>query len=312
MSGLRIAFAGTPGFAVPSLRALLARQADTVVGVLTQPDRPAGRGRQPRPSPVKEAAQAAGLPVAQPETLRDEAARTELAAWRPDLLVVVAYGLILPQPVLDLPTLGCLNVHASLLPAYRGAAPIQRALLDGVAETGVSVQHMVAALDAGPVYTVRRYAVPAGVTAEEAHDALAELGAEALNDTLDALISGQAEATPQDEAAASYAPKLDKAEAGLDWHRPAAELERAVRAFNPWPVAQVPFGEGVLRLWRVRPAGPTDAAPGTVVQTDPLVVACGDGSALALETVQRSGKQAVSGADLARGARLERGAPLAP
>jgi methionyl-tRNA formyltransferase len=311
MAGLRIAFAGTPGFAVPSLRALLGREGDTVVGVLTQPDRPAGRGRSPRPSPVKEAAEAAGLPVAQPETLRSEAGRRPLEEWQPDLLVVVAYGLILPEAVLALPRLGCLNVHASLLPAYRGAAPIQRALLDGVTETGVSVQHMVAALDAGPVYTARRYAVPAGATAGEVHDALAELGAEALNDTVDALKSGQAEAAPQDEAAASYAPKLEKAEARLDWQRSAAELERAVRAFNPWPVAQVPFGDEVLRLWRVRPAGSSEAAAGTVVGTDPLRVACGDGGVLELEKVQRPGKQAVSGADLARGARLERGAPLA-
>lgn len=309
---MRIAFAGTPGFAVPSLQALLAREADTVVGVLTQPDRPAGRGRAPRPSPVKEAALEAGVPVSQPETLKREAGRRELDAWQPDLLVVVAYGLILPEPVLETPTLGCLNVHASLLPAYRGAAPIQRALLDGVTETGVSVQHMVAALDAGPIYTVRRYAVPAGASAGEVHDALAALGAEALNDTVDALKSGRAEATPQDEAAATYAPKLEKAEAYLDWHRPAGELERAVRAFNPWPVAQVPFGEEVLRLWRVRPAGSVEAPPGTVMDTDPLIVACGDGQVLELQSVQRPGKQAVSGADLARGARLERGAPLAP
>lgn len=312
MSGLRIAFAGTPGFAVPSLQALLAREADTVVGVLTQPDRPAGRGRTPRPSPVKQAAEGAGLPVAQPETLRSESGRRPLTEWRPDLLVVVAYGLILPEAVLSLPTLGCLNVHASLLPAYRGAAPIQRALLDGVAETGVSVQYMVAALDAGPVYTVRRYTVPTGATAGEVHDALADLGAEALNEAVDGLTSGTAVPEPQDETGLSYAPKLDKAEAALDWRLPAGQLERAVRAFNPWPVAQVPYGDGVLRLWRVRPAAATDAAPGTVLSTDPLRVACGDGQALELQTVQRSGKQAVSGADLARGARLQRGAPLAP
>ncbi|MFA9459257.1 methionyl-tRNA formyltransferase [Thiohalorhabdus methylotrophus] len=305
---MRIAFAGTPEFAVPSLRALL-EGPDSVVGVLTQPDRPAGRGRKLRPSPVKEAAQAAGLPVAQPEHLKGEEERAPLREWAPDLLVVTAYGLLLPRTVLELPRLGCINVHASLLPAYRGAAPIQRAILDGVAETGVTIMQMEAGLDSGPMLLRRARSMGSRETAGELHDALAALGAEALSEALDGLRAGTLEPRPQDPEHATYAPKITKAEAELDWSRSAAELDRRVRAFNPWPVAFTLHEGASLRIWRARPVAEGPAgSPGTV-GTDaggrPLV-ACGEGG-LRLEEVQPPGRKRMEAAAALRGGHLRAG-----
>lgn len=302
---LRVAFAGTPDFAVPSLRALLQGR-ETVVGVLTQPDRPAGRGRRLRPSPVKVVAEEAGVPVAQPAHLRGEAERAVLREWAPDLLVVAAYGLLLPPEVLHLPHLGCINVHASLLPAYRGAAPIQRAVLDGAAETGVTIMQMEEGLDSGPMLLQRSRPIGPRETAGELHDALAVLGAEALAEALERLRAGTLEAVPQDPDRATYAPKVTKEEAELDWSRPAEELDRRVRAFNPWPVAHTGHRGERLRVWRSRPvAAVPDGPPGTVAAgADNLpLVACGDGGLL-LEEVQPPGRKRMEGSAALHGGHL--------
>ena len=286
----RLIFAGTPDFAVPSLQALLAAEG-VLVAVYTQPDRPAGRGRQPRPSPVKIQAQAASVPIYQPSSLRDPATQAEMVALAPDLLVVAAYGLILPPAVLAIPRLGCVNVHASLLPRWRGAAPIQRALLAGDAETGICIMRMEAGLDTGPVYARATCPIPRGTTGGELHDQLAVLGAETLRATLPALLAAIAVPVPQDDARATYAPKLEKAEAVLDWTRPALELERQVLAFNPYPVAQTYLDGQTLRVWRARAEQESSAAPpGTVLCEGPagIVVATGVG-VLCLTEVQLPG-----------------------
>jgi methionyl-tRNA formyltransferase len=286
----RLIFAGTPEFAVPSLRALLdAGQAP--LAVYTQPDRPAGRGRQPRPSPVKIVALDAGMPVRQPVSLRDPAVLAELAELAPDLLVVAAYGLILPPAVLAVPRLGCVNVHASLLPRWRGAAPIQRAILAGDAETGICLMRMEAGLDTGPVYARASCPIPPGTTGGELHDRLAALGAATLQENLLALLSAALVPAPQDDARATYAPKLEKAEAELDWSRPAPELERRVLAFNPYPVAQTSLDGQTLRVWRARAeAESTAAPPGTVLREGAAGIAVATGAgALHLTEVQLPG-----------------------
>lgn len=295
---LRVVFAGTPDFAVPTLEALIA-SGQQICAVYTQPDRPAGRGRRLTPSPVKCAA--GELPVRQPASLRDRDTQAALAALEADLLVVVAYGLLLPRAVLAMPRLGCINVHASLLPRWRGAAPIQRALLAGDAETGISIMRMEAGLDTGPVYSRASLPIDAGMTAGQLHDALASLGATTLINTLPEIIAG----TPpqaQDDCLACYADKLDKAEAWLDWQQGAVLLERQVRAFNPWPVAQTRLRGQILRIWRARALmGVANASPGTILRQDPqgIEVATGDGILRLLE-VQAPGKRAISAADFAR------------
>jgi methionyl-tRNA formyltransferase len=308
MTSLRIAFAGTPHFALPALRALLS-SAHRVVGVLTQPDRPAGRGRELRASPVKLLASTQrGLPISQPPTLKSPESRIELAEWKPDLLVVVAYGLILPPTVLALPRLGCVNIHGSLLPRWRGAAPIQRAILAGDAETGVTIMQLDAGLDTGPMLLERRHPIGSHDTAGDLHDVLAELGAGALTEAIDGLAAGTLVSTPQPAAGATYAPKLDKAEAIIDWNSPALEIDRRVRAFNPWPVAETQFAGETLRILRAHVAGPaaTESAPGTLLglAEDGLHVACGAG-VLAVSELQRAGKRPVSARDFANAARLE-------
>lgn len=262
----RLVFAGTPAFAVPTLDALVA-SGHPVVAVYTQPDRPAGRGRQLTASPVKQRALALGIPVEQPGTLRTVTARARLAALAPDLMVVVAYGLLLGPRVLALPTLGCVNIHASLLPRWRGAAPIQRAILAGDAEAGVAVMRMDLSLDTGPVYSMRATPIGHDETALELHDRLAVLGAELLAQTLPAILSRAVTPAPQSANGATYAHKLEKREARLDWSLPAATLARAVRAFNPWPIAETQWGEAVLRIHRARAveSAPSAVAPGTVL-----------------------------------------------
>ena len=298
---LRVVFAGTPEFAVPCLDAVLAAGVDCVA-VYTQPDRPAGRGRQLQPSPVKQRALAAGIAVEQPESLKDESVQARLAAYAPDLMVVVAYGLILPRAVLAIPRHGCWNVHGSLLPRWRGAAPIQRAILAGDAETGVDLMQMEAGLDTGPVLLERRTPIDAHDSSGMLHDRLAALGADALHEGLQRLQRGEnLPARVQPTEGVTYAHKLDKAEALLDWREPAAVLDRKIRAFNPWPVAEADIaGERV----RIHAAEPVDAhgEPGTPVRASRsrLAIACGDG-ALAILKLQRAGGRVIDASDYVNG-----------
>lgn len=292
---------------MPALRAL-AGSRHPVVGVLTQPDRPRGRGRQLAASLVKEAALALGLPLSQPASLKGEADRQALQSWQPDVLVVVAYGLLLPAAVLGMPRLGCVNIHPSLLPRWRGAAPIQRALLAGDEETGVTIMRMDAGLDTGPMLLVRRTPIGATETAGALHDRLAQLGATLLLDALDGLAQGTLVPQPQPAEGVVYAAKIDKSEAAIDWTRSAEEIDRQVRAFNPWPIAETRLpgaqtGEGeVLRVHsaRIEARGAAGAAPGTLVEVaaDAVIVECGTGR-LGLLTVQRPGKRVVAAIDLA-------------
>lgn len=304
---MRIVFAGTPRFAVPTLEALLASGRD-VVGVYTQPDRPAGRGRQLQAPPVKILAGEHGLAVFQPETLRDPAAQATLAALTPDLMVVIAYGLLLPQAVLDLPRLGCVNLHASLLPRWRGAAPIQRAILAGDTDTGITLMQMEAGLDTGAMLMRRSCPIDPHETAGELHDRLAQLAAEVITQALPSLAEARLIPEPQPAAGVTYAAKLDKAEAWIDWHQSALVIERQIRAFNPWPVAQTRLGDQVLRIWRARPEPhrPQTAAPGTVVQADRtgVAVATGEGC-LWLEQAQLPGGRPLPAVELARGRALQ-------
>jgi len=306
MTSLRIAFAGTPQFALPALQALL-KSRHQVVGVLTQPDRPAGRGQQMRASPVKLLALDAQLPLAQPPTLKTPESRAELAHWAADVLVVVAYGLILPPPVLALPRLGCVNIHGSLLPRWRGAAPIQRAILAGDAETGVTIMQLDAGLDTGPMLLERARPIGSQDTAGDLHDALAELGAAALLEALDGLAAGTLKPRAQPAEGVSYAPKIEKSESPLDWSVSAIHLDRKIRAFNPWPVAETRFAGESLRVLRARIAEPAGAhdAPGTLlgIAEDGLRVACGEG-VLAVRELQRAGKRPVSARDFANAVRL--------
>ena len=295
---MRIVFAGTPEFAVPSLRAAASR--GEVVAVYTQPDRPAGRGRQLAFSPVKQEAMERGIEVFQPASLRTEDAQEQLRALAPDLLVVVAYGLILPRAVLEIPRFGCWNVHASLLPRWRGAAPIQRAIEAGDAETGVCLMWMAEGLDTGPVLLSQSTPIGPEETAGELHDRLAELGAQVLSDGLGLLRAGiRPRPQPQPEEGVTYAHKLDKAEARQDWSQPAAQRARRVRAFHPWPVAEAELAGERIRIHAATALEAAhDAAPGTVLAAgrDGIDVACGEG-VLRLLRVQRPGGKAISAAD---------------
>ncbi|MCB1554819.1 MAG: methionyl-tRNA formyltransferase [Xanthomonadales bacterium] len=295
---MRVVFAGTPDFAVPCLQSVLDAGCRPLA-VLTQPDRPAGRGRQLQPSPVKQLAMQAELPVWQPERLRDEGIQQALRDLQPDLMIVVAYGLLLPRAVLDIPRLGCWNVHASLLPRWRGAAPIQRAIEAGDTETGVCLMQMERGLDTGPVLLRRHTPISATDTAQTLHDRLARLGAEVLAEGLRLAAANRLPAAEvQPASGVTYAHKLDKAEARLGWSLPAVEIARRVRAFSPWPSVELEWcGQWI----KVHEAEVVDAAgePGTRLPSsrDQLVVACGDG-ALRLHRVQRPGGRVVSAADL--------------
>lgn len=294
---LRLVFAGTPEFAAEHLKALL----DTphqIVAVYTQPDRPAGRGQKLMPSPVKQLALQHGLPVLQPPTLRDPAAQEELRALAPDLMVVVAYGLILPQVVLDIPRLGCINSHASLLPRWRGAAPIQRAVQAGDAESGVTVMQMEAGLDTGPMLLKVTTPITAGDTGGSLHDRLAQLGPQAVVQAIAGLAAGTLQDEVQDDALATYAHKLNKDEARIDWSRPADELERLVRAFNPWPICHSTLDGQPLKVLAAEPAEGR-GQPGQILDAskDGLTVACGEG-ALRLTRLQLPGGKPLAFADL--------------
>ncbi len=314
MTRLRLVFLGPPDFAVPCLGAL-ATAGHEIACVYSQPPRPAGRGRRERPSAVQALSRERGWPVRTPVSLKEPEAQRDFAGLGADAAVVVAYGLILPKPVLEAPRLGCLNLHASLLPRWRGAAPIQRAILAGDRETGVTIMRLDEGLDTGP--TLLRAAVPIGpaATAESLHDELAELGARLIVQALDGLAEGTLEATPQAAAGATYAEKLTRAEGRLDWRRPAAELERRVRALNPWPGAFVALPEGGARLKvlaaerAATPAAAPDGTPPGTLLDETLTVACGSG-ALRLLRVQRPGKAALDAAAFLRGARLAPGTLL--
>ena len=299
---LRIVFAGTPEFAVPSLVA--AAQRNEVVAVYTQPDRPAGRGRALTPSPVKREALKRGLPVLQPETLKTELSRDALRALQPDVMVVVAYGLLLPQAILDIPKYGCWNVHASLLPRWRGAAPIQRAIEAGDAQTGACLMQMEKGLDTGPVLLRQALDIAPDETAGTLHDRLAALGAQTLADGLGLLRAGMRPVPqPQPDEGATYARKLEKSEARLDWAQPAEVLARKVRAFDPWPGTE---GEIAGDLVRIHRAVPIDGrgTPGTVLAAgrEGIDIACGEG-ALRIRVLQRAGGKAITAADYLNGRR---------
>jgi methionyl-tRNA formyltransferase len=309
---VRAVFAGTPEFALPALEALRTRH--TLAGVLTRPDRPSGRGRQLTASPVKRAALAHHLPLEQPQTLRGEAPLAMLRAWQPDVVVVVAYGLILPQAILQVPRLGCLNIHASLLPRWRGAAPIQRALLAGDAQTGVSIMQMDAGLDTGAVLLQRSLAITGRDTSGTLHEALADLGAQALLAALAGLAAGTLKPVPQPQQGVTHAAKILKSEGRIDWTRPAAEIDRQVRAFNPWPIAETTLGGESLRILGATAdhdakepvTGHESAQTGSIVAVrgGNMIVRCGVGE-LAVSQVQRPGRRAISVADFANTVSLE-------
>lgn len=299
MAPLKIIFAGTPDFSLPCLKALV-ETGHQLISVYTQPDRPAGRGRKLSPSPVKVYADAAGMTVRQPLTLRDHQEVEILRGFGADLMVVVAYGLLLPREVLGAPRLGCVNVHASLLPRWRGAAPIQRAILAGDSETGITIMHMEAGLDTGPTYLSRRLLLDPHETGGSLTPKLALLGAQALIEALPGIVAGDQVPQPQDDTQATYASKIVKAEAQVDWSRSAVEIDRLIRAFNPWPVAQTQLGETSLRIWdsQLSDGVSAGASPGEVLRTakSGIEVATGRG-ALRLTQLQLPGKRPMSAAE---------------
>ena len=290
---MRIVFMGTPDFSVPVLRALAARH--EIAAVYTQPPRPAGRGKDLRPTPVHAAAETLGLPVRHPTSLKSPEEQAAFAALAADVAVVVAYGLILPQPILDAPRLGCLNIHASLLPRWRGAAPIHRAIMAGDTETGICIMQMEAGLDTGPV--LLRQATPIGAeeTTQDLHDRLSQMGADLIVDALDRLPDLTPE--PQPAMGVTYAAKIDKAKARIDWSRPATEIDRQIRALSPFPGAWCMAAGERIKLLRSRLA-PGSAPPGTVLPG--LTIACGTG-AITLTLAQREGKKAQSPQDFLNG-----------
>lgn len=297
---MRIVFAGTPPFAARALVTLLASGCDISL-VLTQPERPAGRGLKPVSGAVQRFAEQRRIPTYQPASLGTPEAQVRIAAARPEVLVVAAYGLILPQAVLDIPPHGALNIHASLLPRWRGAAPIQRAILAGDCESGVTIMQMDAGLDTGPIFMQRGVAVAADDDAQTLHDRLAELGATLIVAALDALAKGVARAEPQPQEGATYASKIGKHETVLDWRRTAPELERAIRAFRPTPGARTTLRGETLKIWSARVAA-DQGVPGTVLEAGPatLRVACGEGALEVLE-LQRAGGRRLAVGEFLRG-----------
>jgi methionyl-tRNA formyltransferase len=295
---------GTPDFAVPALEKLISEGYE-VVGVFTQPDKPKNRGMKLTPSPVKVCAQAHGLPVFQPTSFKKEPEALEtLQSLRPDLVVVAAFGQILPQAVLDVPPLGSINIHSSLLPKYRGAAPINWAILDGQEETGVTIMKMALALDAGDIISQVKTPIDPNETVEQLHDRLAGLGAELLKETIPALENGTATFTPQVEEESNYAPMLSRELSPIRWERSAKEIHNQVRGLIPWPAASAQLGDTQFKIFTVEETGEdTDKAPGTVVSTDKkgILMACGDGKLLRIVELQAPGKKRMRAADYLRG-----------
>jgi methionyl-tRNA formyltransferase len=296
---LRIVFAGTPDFAARHLAALLSSEHE-VIAVYTQPDRPAGRGKKLTASPVKNIALEHNIPVYQPENFKSDEAKQELADLNADIMVVVAYGLLLPQTVLDTPKLGCINVHGSILPRWRGAAPIQRSIWAGDAETGVTIMQMDIGLDTGDMLKIATLPIEATDTSASMYEKLADLGPEALINCLADIAAGNAIPVKQDDELANYAKKLSKEEARINWSDAAAHIERCVRAFNPWPMSHFEAAENSIKVWQSRVAEQTSAKPaGTIIQADKtgIYVATGNG-VLVLEQLQVPGKKAMSVQDI--------------
>ncbi len=305
MPKLNVVFAGTPAFAVPSLKTLLAHPDIVVQAVYTQPDRPAGRGQSLRESEVKQAALEHALPIEQPVSMRDADAQRRFADFACDLLVVTAFGQILPAAVLAVPRLGAINVHASLLPRWRGAAPIQRALMAGDAATGITIMRIVERLDAGPMLLKRSLQIEAGDTGGSLHDKLAVLGGEALHAAVDALLGGTACETPQDEREVTYARKIERTDRPLDWSRSADELDRQIRALNPSPMASTELGGLAVNIVAAHPVRrPHAGPPGSLLHCadDGLVLACGDG-ALQITRLQPAGKRPMTAREFVNGYR---------
>ncbi len=302
-SPLRIVFAGTPGFAATHLQALLDWPGGEVIAVYSQPDRPAGRGKKLAMSPVKALALQHDLPVYQPHSLRTTEAQAELRALAPDIMIVVAYGLILPKAVLETPRLGCINVHASILPRWRGAAPIQRAIEAGDAETGVTIMQMDEGLDTGDMLNIVRCPIAADETAGTLHDKLATFGAPALITTLMQLATQSARREKQNNALTSYAAKITKEEAALNWHKSATELDRQIRAFNPTPVAYAAMNGERVKIYRAQPETDTRAEPGEIISADKsgIVVGCGAKSSLRILDLQLPGGKILSAAEVLNG-----------
>ncbi len=301
--GSKIVFAGSPDFAIPSLKSLIESR-HRVAGVLTQPDRPAGRGRKLRPSPVKAFATEFGLDVMQPESLSDDAVQERLRSIGPDLMVIVAYGLLLPPPVLDIPRAGCVNVHASILPRWRGASPIQAAILAGDPTSGVSIMRMEKGLDTGPIYATGEISIGENETAGELQDRLAAAGARLLMDALEGILDESSVPRPQDDARATYAGRIDKTDARIDWHKAAIEIDRGIRAYHPWPAAETSLDGTRLRCWAALPDRDAtgDGAPGEVIGVGRGTIDVQTGSGvLRLTEVQLAGRQRMSAGDFANG-----------
>jgi methionyl-tRNA formyltransferase len=300
---MRLAFLGTPSFAVPTLERLVER-GHQVLAAVTQPDRPKGRGQALAPPPVKEAALRLGVPVYQPERIKRPESVAYLRSLAPDAMVVVGYGQIIPQSIIDIPPLGILNVHASLLPQYRGAGPIQWAIVNGETTTGVTILQIDAGLDTGPMLLKAETEIGSDETAPELGRRLSVIGADLLVEALDALAAGRIVATPQDNSRATYAPILKKEDGRIDWRRSAAQIHNQVRGMQPWPGADSVFRGSALHIWRARPTdGGATHPPGTAVRTRPLLVACGEGS-LELVEVQMEGRKRMSASDFVNGQRL--------
>ena len=312
---LRIVFFGTPEFAVPSLLAVM-HSGHRLVGLVSQPDRPKGRGHQVQPTPTKAVAETYGHLVLQPTKIREEAFLQQIRDLSPDLGVVVAYGRILPDALLAIPRLGMINVHASILPRYRGAAPIQRAVLAGDAETGVTIMRVVTEMDAGPTFAVATVPIPLDATSGDMENTLSHLGAQVLLPVIDDLALGRAVETAQDASQATHAAKITKAEGPIDWHQPAEAIHNKVRGLQPWPLASTHLGGQRLVLRRTipHPTGESAGQPGRVVlaEGDELIVACGQGTALRVLEIQPEGRRTMTAREFLAGRGVAEGARFEP